>query len=158
VGDGLTVRTRTAATDTAVSWREYRRRFAGLPAPAGLDGTWDARYLGPAVVRRGAPAVMALTALRGWEGKRFGSDGVGINRCRRGGQPVERLRMRVRTAPSARDGRPAAVVTYEPGQSPLWGRVVDEARELQPGVVLMLSRVELPILRRLTVPVLLERR
>ncbi len=67
------------------------------------------------------------------------------------------LRMVVAERPGLDDGRPVAAVSYVPGQSVLWSRVLDELRELEPGLLLMLTRLDLPIARRLSMPVLLER-
>lgn len=140
-------------------------RFRALPDPElrAIEGTHEAVFVGPAVLRAAAPRAIALGGMPRWYGKRFaGSDDpdvlVGVNLLRApGGGFDEKLTMRAAVAPSWLDGRPALVVSYVDAPPP-WRWVRDEFRSLDETTLLGLTFVASPRLRALAQPFTLERR
>jgi len=108
------------------------RRYPGLPAPTELPvGDFQARLLGPVWFRAFATAGLAVGGLPRWHGKRFRSDGSGINLLRpevSGGMLIERLPMQLSLAQSPYDGRVVVRVGYDPTARFPWPAVVDELR------------------------------
>ena len=122
-----------------------------------LEGTYEARLLGPLLVRDVAPFGMAAAGLRGWWGKAFDGSGRGDNIVRRGQRFERTLPMKVVTGSSLVDGRSTIRIEYG-GDAPLpWRKVVDEPRILEPGRLLCMAVVRLPGLSKVPAPFLLER-
>lgn len=140
-------------------------RFRALPDPSlsAIEGTHEAVFVGPAVLRAAAPRAIALGGMPRWYGKRFAASGApdvleGVNLLRApGGGFDERLSMRAAVAPSWLDGRPALVVSYVDAPPP-WRWVRDEFRSLDETTLLGLTFVASPRLRALAQPFTLERR
>jgi cholesterol oxidase len=141
-----------------------RRTWSGLAAPALDDvvGVLRAEFVTP--LRHIAPAGLGLVGLPGWHGKRFAwsgpaeLSGVNLVRSRNGtGVLEERLRMRAVLGEGLADGRPAAVVTYAADGPRPWRWVRDELRFRSDGVLVGMSYVDRPVLRRGGLPFLLRR-
>jgi len=125
---------------------------AGCPTPDELVGDWKAGFVRP--LTHVAPVGLGLVGLPRWHGKRFrgtptGVEGMNLVRAGGFGGVVETLPMTLRVGPSYADGGPAVVVTYRPDGPRPWRWVRDELRELEPGVLVGLTFVDLGPLRRL---------
>lgn len=137
------------------------RAWSGLPAPALEDVVGDlcAEFVTP--LRRLAPLGLGLVGLPRWHGKRFAPTGpgelAGINLLRApGGGFEERLPMRAVLGAGLADGRPAVIVTYAADAPRPWRWVRDELRVLDDGVLVGMSYVDRPLLRRGGLPFLLR--
>jgi hypothetical protein len=137
----------------------YRDRFASLAPPArgSLLGRFQGQLVGPAWFRHGAPLLLAVLGMRGWWGKEFGAEGRGVNLVRRRTGLRPSVPLVLREAPSHVDGRKGVRVEYPPGCAWHWRLIVDELRWWDDETVLAMSHVELPLLRRLTLPFVLHR-
>lgn len=140
------------------------RAWSGLPAPALDDvvGVLRAEFVAP--LRHVAPVGLGLVGLPRWHGKRFARSGpgelAGVNlvRARDGsGAMEERLPMRAVLGTGMADGLPAVVVTYPADGPRPWRWVRDELRVGSDGVLVGMSYVDRPLLRRGGLPFLLHR-
>ncbi len=139
------------------SLRDLRRAWRTLEQPAlsDLTGTFEASYVG-APLRAIAPRGLALVGLPRWFGKRFAVgaddshrlDGVNLVRTRGGAGLDETLPMTAAIGPSFADDEPALVVSYPADARRPWRWVRDEFRPWQDGVLLGMTFVDLPGLRR----------
>lgn len=142
------------------SWLQwYRDRFASLAPPArdSLSGRFQGQLVGPAWFRYGAKALLAVLGMRGWWGKEFGAEGRGVNLVRRGKDLRPAVPLVLREGRSHVDGRQGVQVEYPPECSWHWRLFVDELRWWDDETVLAMSHVELPWLRRVTLPFVLRR-
>lgn len=139
------------------------RAWSSLPAASLDDVVGDLRAEFVAPLRHVAPVGLGLVGLPRWHGKRFTSSGpgelAGINlvRARHGAGLEERLPMRVVLGVGLADGRPAVVVTYPVHGPRPWRWVRDELRVGNDGVLVGMSYVDRPLLRRGGLPFLLHR-
>ena len=140
------------------------RAWSSLPAPALDDvvGTLRADFVAP--LRHVAPVGLRLVGLPRWHGKRFAPSapgelaGVNLVRVRGGsGSLEERLPMRAVAGVGLADGLPAVVVTYAADGPRPWRWVRDELRVGPDGVLVGMSYVDRPLLRRGGLPFLLHR-
>ena len=139
------------------------RAWSGLPAPALEDvvGVLRAEFVAP--LRHVAPAGLGLVGLPRWYGKRFTAFGPGeltgtnLVRVRHGSGFEERLPMRAVLGAGLADGLPAVVVTYAGDAPRPWRWVRDELRVTDAGVLVGMSYVDRPLLRRGGLPFLLHR-
>lgn len=138
-----------------------RREWGSLRAPRLDDLTGDlaAQFVRP--LRRVAPAGLGLVGLPRWYGKRFTRRGDvlgGTNLVRSGPGLRQVLPMTAAPGRSLLDGRPAVVVSYAPDARRPWRWVRDELRERPDGVVVGMTVLDVPVLRRLGgAPFLLRR-
>ena len=152
----------TATLRTSLSarrhWRQrYEAHFASLaPPPRGsLTGRFQGEFVGPLWLRLGAPVLLAVLGMPRWWGKEFNAQGEGVNLVRRGKQLYPAVPLVLREAPSRVDGQRGVQVEYPP-ESAHWRLFVDELRWMNGKTVLAMSRVNLPLLRRLRLPFLLH--
>lgn len=146
-------------TLTTASLAELRRRFGEgrVPGDAQRSGFWRARFIGPWWLRlTGRPSV-ALAGLRGWQGKRFLTPERATNILRRADGEIEHLAMRCAIVTTDLDGQPVAALTYGASGPVPWRWVTDELRALDDRTLLGMTRINLPGLRGLAFPFLLER-
>jgi hypothetical protein len=138
------------------SLAQINRLFRQLPAsrPATRQGFFRARFIGPGWLRASAGPSIALSGLRGWQGKRF-IDAQQATNVLQGGR--EKLQMRCVEARSLVDGRLGTALRYAADAAPPWRWVCDELRELDDNTLLGMTVVDLPLLRRLPMPFLLQR-
>lgn len=155
-------------TNNAITWpdlnvlwmREFRPLYQRLDMPLveELAGTHHGQVVGPRWLRTAAPALLTLLGMGGWCGKRFESDGRGLNLVQRNGREQEIMPMRVQIRPSLVDAKPTVVITYPAETSPFpWPRIIDEVRRLDETRLLGLTIVQQRGLRRFSVPFLLEK-
>lgn len=138
------------------------RAWSDLPAPAIEDVVGDLRAEFVPPLRHVAPVGLGLAGLPRWHGKRFTATGdgelAGLNLLRApGGGLEERLPMRAVLGSGLADGAPAVVVTYADDAPRPWRWVRDELRLLEDGVLVGMSYVDRPALRRGGLPFLLRR-
>jgi cholesterol oxidase len=144
---------------------DLRRLWGALPAPEPpeLAGSHRAVFVGPGPMRAAAPRALDLAGLPGWFGKRFSSPdpggvlrGMNLLRGDADGDLVEYLPMQAQIEPSVLDGAPVLVATYG-GDAPLpWRHVRDEFRRVGPGLLLAMTVVDRPLLRKVGVAFALE--
>ena len=142
-----------------VSIRQLLARYATLPAvpPVERQGTWRARFVGPWWLRLSAAPGIALGGMPGWLGKRFDTPQTAVNLLRSGTGQREVLPMQCSEQPSWHDGQPCVAVAYGARARIPWRWVRDELRRLDEDHWLCLTWVDLPLLRRLACPFVLER-
>ena len=133
----------------------WRARFKSLKMPSTepASGFWKASFVGPFWLTRSAPTAICLGGLPGWRGKRFISKASAINVLASG---EERLPMEIAEMLSLLDCQPALVCTYGAESSWPWRFVRDEFRELSPTSWLGMTIIDLPGIRRLGWPFILN--
>lgn len=139
------------------SLRDLRRAWMTLDQPvlADLTGVFEASYVG-APLRAVAPRGLAVVGLPRWFGKSFmpaAGDpstlkGINLVRSVHGEGLDDVLPMTATIGPSLADGGPALVVSYPADARRPWRWVRDEFRPWQDGVLLGMTFVDLPGLRR----------
>lgn len=142
---------------------ELKALFSTLPPPdaALRHGFFRARFIGPAWLRASGRPSVALSGLPGWQGKRFLNADDATNVLKKGDALVQALAMRVTPGTSQVDGRPGLALHYVaqdgvPAPFP-WRFVRDELRAVDADTLLGMTVVDLPVLRHLAFPFLLER-
>jgi hypothetical protein len=141
------------------SLTEINRLFQSLsPAPAASRaGFYRARFVSPWWLRLSAGPSVALSGLPGWQGKRFIDAGSATNVLRNQQGLKEKLLMHCVEGPSLIDGKNAVALHY-PSTGPLpWRWVRDELRQLDEHTLLGMTVIDLPLLRDLAFPFLLQR-
>ena len=140
--------------------REWRALFARLPTPTreSLPGRYRGEFVGPAWLRLGSPVLLAVLGMRGWWGKDLaaGAHG-GVNLVHRAAGLRPSVPLLLREGGSRADGRAGLQVEYPREAGWQWRPFVDELRWLDGRTLLALTHLELPLLRRLTLPFLLHR-
>jgi len=142
---------------------ELKRLFSSLPPPAASmrHGFFRANFIGPAWLRRSGRPSVELSGLRGWQGKRFLNPDDATNILKKGDAFVEALAMRITPGASQVDGKQGVALHYVPhGGKPApipWCWVRDELRAVDENTLLGMTVVDLPVLRHLAFPFLLER-
>lgn len=139
--------------------REYRERFAALPAPPrdSLAGRYQGQVVGPLWLRLLARPLLALLGMPGWWGKELGADGRGVNLVRRGRALRPSVPVVLRDAPSRVDGHWGVQAEYPREASWQWRLLVDELRWTSGRTLLVQTHLRLPLLGRVTLPLLLHR-
>jgi hypothetical protein len=145
------------------SMAQLKALFSSLEAPAApmRRGFFRGRFIGPPWLRLlGGPSV-ELSGLPGWQGKKFLSADDATNVLKRGDRLNEALAMRVVHGTSQVDGRAGVALHYVPqGGNPApfpWRWVRDELRAVDADTLLGMTVADLPILRSVAFPFLLER-
>lgn len=139
--------------------RPIRDCFAELPLPTRdfCQGVFTARFIGPAWLRHAARPSIAISGMPGWKGKRFLSPDRAINVLEWRGGSHERLIMRCEESASRVDGKPALAFVYGNNAPMPWRWIREEFRVLDSRTLLAMTIIDLPLLRRLSFPFLLER-
>lgn len=145
--------------DPKISLSGLKQRFAAatLPTEAQRRGFWRARFVGPLWLRLGGMPACYLGGLWGWRGKKFLTPDSATNVLARGQGTVDALSMQARVQPSALDGGAVVALTYGASGPVPWRWVTDELRALDEHTLLGMTRLDLPLLRGLAFPFLLER-
>ena len=121
------------------------------------SGFYRASFIGPAWLRATAGPSLALSGLKGWQGKRFLSADTATNILKNKDQTTEKLTMTCESGISAVDGKQGVALTY-PKNAPLpWRWVVDEMRQLDDNTLLCMTVFNLPILKHFPVPFILTK-
>jgi hypothetical protein len=97
-----------------------------------------------------------MSGLGGWWGKEFFADGSAINIVQRQGVFSRHFTMRIEAASSLVDGRQGLVLYYQPGNPFPWMFVIDELRQLDATCLLGMTIANLPGLRGLAFPFVLQ--
>lgn len=128
------------------------------PAPVQVrEGFFRACFIGPWWLRASAGPSVALSGLPGWQGKRFLDADTATNVLRTASGSVEKLRMQCREGASLVDGRQGVALHYGKDAVLPWRWVVDELRVLNEDTLLGMTVINLPVLRHLAFPFLLQR-
>lgn len=152
----------TFAYQTA-SITELKKMFSSLPAPDASvrHGFFRASFVGPAWLRLSARPSLEVSGLPGWQGKKFLSADDATNILKNRGALVEALAMRVTPGVSQVDGKQGLALHYvaqgsKPAPLP-WRFVRDELRAVDADTLLCMTVIDLPVLRHLAFPFLLQR-
>jgi hypothetical protein len=136
IDEALSLRTKA---DFVAAWKAApepkERSFRGKSFDAGLPGLGILAPVSSFITHQLFGGILGGP----WLGKKFGTDGFGVNRFRRSGDVVT---FKASVAPSRLDGKAALVLDYSQGDSFVWGaamRMRDELREVAPGVWLGLG-------------------
>ena len=145
--------------DPKISLAGLHQRFsaAKLPTNAQRTGFWKARFVGPLWLRLGGMPSCYLGGLWGWLGKKFVTADSATNVLQRRQGTIDALSMRAQVCPSALDGQPVVALTYGSTGPVPWRWVTDELRALDEHTLLGMTRIDLPVLRHIAFPFLLER-
>jgi len=147
-------------TVRAATLAQIRHQFASLPLP-GRDfcqGFFAVRFIGPFWLRHAARPSIALSGMPGWQGKRFLTPDRAINVLTDRDGQRERLIMRCEETASLVDGRPTLAFMYGSDAPRPWRWIRDEFRVLDSRTLLAMTIIDLPLLRGMSFPFLLERR
>lgn len=145
------------------SIQELKKMFTSLPPPdASMRfGFFRASFVGPAWLRLSARPSLEVSGLPGWQGKRFLSADDATNVLKRREGLQEALAMRVTSGLSQVDGKPGLALHYvakDGKAAPLpWRFVRDELRAVDADTMLCMTVIDLPVLRHLAFPFLLQR-
>jgi hypothetical protein len=136
----------------------FRSLFAGLPIPepGSILGTYQAAFVGPGWLRTSAGPALDMSGLGGWWGKEFFADGSAINIVQRQGVFSRRFTMHIVVASSLVDKRQGLALHYQPGNPFPWMFVIDELRQLDATRLLGMTIANLPGLRGLAFPFVLQ--
>lgn len=128
------------------------------PAPESMrSGFFRARFVGPWWLRLlGGPSV-ALGGLPGWQGKEFLDANHATNILQKQKQRVQALSMQVLPFTSPLDRKAGVALHYGHDAPVPWRWVTDELRRLDDNTLLCMTVIQLPLLRHLAFPFLLER-
>ena len=139
--------------------RQLYTCYGGLPAvpSSSRQGAWRAVFIGPWWLRLSAAPAIALSGMPGWFGKRFETPESAVNLLRSDQGLREVLSMRCEEQPSWYDARPCVALIYASNARLPWRWVRDELRQLDDDHWLCMTYVDLPLLRRLGSPFMLER-
>ena len=142
-----------------LSLYKYRELFnsLGIPEPESLPGIYKAAFVGPGWFTASAGPALVLTGLGGWWGKEIHADGTAINIVSRAGKFSRCFQMQFVTAKSFIDKRSGLALHYQPGSPFPWMYVVDEIRRVDGKTLLGMTIANLPGLRGLALPFILER-
>jgi len=132
--------------------------YSALKAPDihALSGYYRGSIVGPAWFRSITKPLLAITGLGGWWGKYFKGDGNATNLVERGTGLQRRLPVKLVNTISMVDKKPGLALQYLPDNPFPWPYIVDELRQVEPGVLLGMMFVNVGMLRRLAFPFLLQ--
>ncbi len=132
--------------------------YATLEPPMinSLKGYYRGSLLGPGWFRSISKLLLAITGLGGWWGKYFEGEEQAVNLVERGAGLQRRLPVKLVRTSSVVDNKPTLALRYIPENPFPWPFIVDELRQLEPGVMLGMMYVDIGILRRSVSPFLLE--
>ncbi|WXL27666.1 hypothetical protein WG219_09490 [Ectopseudomonas mendocina] len=100
---------------------------------------------------------LVLGGLPGWQGKRFIDESTATNVLKKGDELVDKLRMGCQEGVSSVDGRRGVALNYGADAPPPWRWIRDELRVLDDDTWLAMTVVDLPLLRCLALPFVLQR-
>lgn len=126
------------------------------PKPDTLPGVYEAAFTGPGWLRMSAEPSLALIGLGGWWGMHFTAEG-GTNLVLRQRKIQRHFPFHITLADSAIDGKPAVIVRYTEACPFPWQHIFDEVRQIEPGRLLGMRRIEVRGLQRMPLPYLLVR-
>jgi hypothetical protein len=136
----------------------FKPLFSTLPPPDvdTLPGVYETAFTGPEWLRLSAGASLALIGLGGWWGMHFTAEG-GNNLVLRQRKIQRLFPFRTTLAASVIDAMPAIIVRYTADCPFPWQHIYDEVRQIEPGRLLGMRRIEVPGLQRMPLPYLLVR-
>lgn len=136
-----------------------RHFFRELPSDIGKisSGFYRASFIGPWWLRVSAMPSIALSGLKGWQGKQFfdAHNATNILKTKQG--LVEKLHMRCVQGESLVDGKWGVALNYGVDAPIPWRWVKDEMRILDEQTFLCMTVIDLPLIRKLSFPFILRR-
>jgi len=120
-------------------------------------GFFRASFIGPWWLRHSAMPSIALSGLRGWQGKKFFDALNATNILKSKNGTVEKLQMSCQRVHSLVDGQQSIALQYGLKAPLPWRWVVDELRVLDDDTFLCMTVIDLPLLRNFSFPFLLRR-
>jgi hypothetical protein len=139
--------------------RKFRTLFGALPIPEAdsLPGKYHGTFVGPAWLRIGVKPALLITGLGGWWGKEIFQDGAAINIVLRNRKLSRRFPMKVICGKSVLDGQNGLALRYQKGNPFPWMFIVDEIRRIDEITLLGMSQLNIPGLRWLALPFVLQK-
>jgi len=126
------------------------------PVVSTLDGKFQGAFVGPSWLRRIAGPGLIVTGLGGWWGKHFKGDGNAVNLVMRNEAIKEVFPMTLVSGTSLIDGLPVLRLHYESDNPFPWPHIVDELRQIEPGLVLGMTFIKAIMFRGLVLPFTLQ--
>jgi hypothetical protein len=138
---------------------KFRTLFASLPVPEpnSIRGKYRGAFVGPAWVRASVKPALWIAGLSGWWGKEFYDDGTAINIVLRRGQFLTRFPMEFTRERSFIDGKEGVALHYQKSDPFPLPLIVDEIRRLDGVTLLGITRPNIPGLRWLALPFILQK-
>ena len=131
-------------------------RTLEIPDLTALDGNFRGAFVGPTWLRRIAGPGLIITGLGGWRGKHFTDYGNAVNLVMRNEVLKEVFPMTLVKGPSLIDGLPGLRLHYESDNPFPWPFIVDELRQIEPGLLLGMTFIKAKMLRGLVLPFTLQ--
>ena len=122
-----------------------------------LSGEYRAEFLGPKWFRLLAGPALGLVGLPNWWGKEFTGTSTAHNLIIRSGEKTRTLKATMKTRKSIFDTRNTVTMSYPKNYRLPWRFVINEFRHVEDDCILGMSRIDLPLLRRISSPFLLYR-
>ena len=128
--------------------------FAALPPPRAGDlrGLFRGIFVGPGWLRNASGPALGIAGMGGWWGKEIAADGSAINLALKRGSYERRFPMFFVEQRSYLDNKPGLALRYRAGSRFPWPLIVDELRQIEPGLVLGMTLADLGPLRRVAFP------
>lgn len=141
------------------SIKNLNRLYCELPLlqKSMCEGFYRASFIGPLWLRLLGKPSLDISGLPNWQGKKFLSDNTATNVLIKKGQNVDALEMSLKHVTSYVDGSDAQAFCYEAKAPMPWRWVRDELRAIDENTILGVTFIDLPLLRNLGLPFLLER-
>lgn len=138
--------------------KNFRSLFSELTIPEKdtLDGFYKGFFVGPGWLRKMAGPLLVITGLGGWWGKKFNGDDTAINLVKKEEQLKPKFPMHLVDTPSLIDGNPGLTLHYDKENPFPWPFIVDELRQLEPGIYLGMTYIRLKPLFLISLPFLLQ--
>jgi hypothetical protein len=148
----------TSSPTNGRSMADCRALFAQLaPVDIGeLQESFQSAFTGPRWLQIVAPRLLVMGGMGGWCGKWFDGQGKGHNWVRRQGDIQGIMPVELKKRPSLIDGQPTCTVIYPHGSRFPWPLIIDELRRLDDQTILGMTIIDIPLLRRVAHPFLLQ--
>ena len=127
-----------------------------VPDMDSMIGDYQGSFIGPKWLRLSAGPGLVVSGLKGWWGKRFHGDKTAVNLVQANGQLMTKFPMRLVAIKSLIDGKPGVALHYNSENPFPWPQIVDEIRQLNPGVFLGMTYIQMRPFCGLILPFLLE--
>ena len=136
-----------------------RKVFISLPsAHCQIQaGFYRAFFIGPWWLRLTAMPSIALSGLKGWQGKKFFDQYQATNIVLTKEGLIEKLTMTCKVGTSLVDGEEGVALHYGLEAPVPWRWIKDEIRILDDQTFLCMTVIDLPLLRKLSFPFILRR-
>ena len=136
-----------------------RQFFRGLSSDVGTitPGFYRASFIGPWWLKIIAMPSIALSGLKGWQGKKFFDAYTATNILQTQQGLVEKLQMHCVHGMTLEDGQQGVALNYGADTPIPWRWIKDEMRVLDDQTYLCMTVIDLPFIRKLSFPFILRR-